>query len=56
MNVLILGGAGRMAYATIKDLLEIDTDEVSKVVIADINYEKVKNVADKFQNAKMPVV
>lgn len=53
MNVLILGGAGRMAYATIKDLLEIDTDEVSKVVIADINYEKVKNVADKFQNAKL---
>ena len=42
-----------MAYATIKDLLEIDTDEVSKVVIADINYEKVKNVAGKFQNAKL---
>ena len=53
MKVLVLGGAGRMSYAIIKDLLEIDTDEVSKVVIADINYEKVKNVADKFQNAKL---
>jgi lysine 6-dehydrogenase len=53
MKVLVLGGAGRMAYAIIKDLLEIDTDEVSKVVIADINYEKVKNVADKFQNEKL---
>jgi lysine 6-dehydrogenase len=53
MKVLVLGGAGRMAYATIKDLLEIDIDEVSKVVIADINYEKVKNVADKFQNEKL---
>lgn len=53
MKVLVLGGAGRMAYAIMKDLLEIDTDEVSKVVIADINYEKVKNVADKFKNAKL---
>jgi len=43
MRVLVLGGAGRMAYAIIKDLLEIDTDEVSKVIIADINCEKVKN-------------
>ncbi|HUV46378.1 MAG TPA: saccharopine dehydrogenase NADP-binding domain-containing protein, partial [Dehalococcoidia bacterium] len=53
MKVLVLGGAGRMAYAIIRDLLEIDTNEVSKVVIADINYEKVKNVADKFQNEKL---
>jgi len=56
MNVLILGGAGKMAYATIQDLLEIDTDEVSKVVIADINYEKVKDVADKFRNPKLAPV
>jgi len=53
MRVLVLGGAGRMAYAIIKDLLEIDTDEVSKVIIADINCEKVKNVADEFQNEKL---
>ena len=28
MKVLILGGAGGMAYAIIKDLLEVDTEEV----------------------------
>ena len=56
MKVLILGGAGGMAYAIIKDLLEIDTDEVSKVVAADRYYEKVKQVADEFGSEKLTPV
>lgn len=40
-----------MAYATIKDLLEIDTDEISRLTIADINYEKLKTRAKEFKNS-----
>lgn len=53
MKVLILGGAGSMALATIKDFLEFDTSEVSEMVIADINYEKVKKRADDLNNEKI---
>lgn len=53
MKVLVLGGAGSMAYATIRDLMEIDIEEVSKVVIADRYYEKVKKVADEFESGKL---
>ncbi len=53
MRVLILGGAGSMAQATIKDFLEFDSDEVSELVIADINYEKVKKRADELRNEKV---
>ena len=35
-----------MDYATIRDLMEIDADKISKVAIADINYEKVHTVYD----------
>ena len=31
------GWAGSMDYATIRDLMKIDADKISKVVIADIN-------------------
>ncbi len=42
-----------MAQATIKDFLEFDSDEVSELVIADINYEKVKKRADELHNEKV---
>ena len=47
MRILILGAAGGMAYAIIKDLMEIDTEQVSKIVAADKNYEGAKQVAEK---------
>jgi len=53
MRVLILGGAGSMALATIRDFLEFDSGEVSELVIADINYEKVKKRADELHNEKV---
>jgi lysine 6-dehydrogenase len=53
VKVLILGGAGSMALATIKDFLEFDRGEVSELVIADINYEKVKKRADELRNEKV---
>lgn len=53
MKVLILGGAGSMALATIRDFLEFDTNELSELVIADINYEKAKKRADELHNEKV---
>lgn len=53
MKVLILGGAGSMARATIKDFLEFDSSEVSELVIADINYEKVKKRVEELHNDKV---
>lgn len=53
MKVLILGGAGSMALATIKDFLEFDSSELSELVIADINYEKAKKRADGLRNDKV---
>ena len=56
MRILIMGGAGRMATSTIRDLLEVDTEEISKVVIADKNYEKIKKIAGRLQNPKLEAV
>lgn len=56
MKVLILGGAGRMATSTMRDLLEVDTEEISRVVIADKNYEKIREIAERLQNAKLEAV
>lgn len=53
MKVLILGGAGSMALATIRDFLEFDSSEVSELVIADINYEKVKKRAAELHSEKV---
>jgi len=53
MKILILGGAGSMALATIKDFLEFDSSELSELVIADINYEKAKKRAIELQNEKV---
>ncbi|MDH5390881.1 MAG: saccharopine dehydrogenase NADP-binding domain-containing protein [Candidatus Bathyarchaeota archaeon] len=53
MKVLILGGAGSMALATIRDFLEFDSSEVSELVIADISYEKVKKRADELPSQKV---
>jgi saccharopine dehydrogenase-like NADP-dependent oxidoreductase len=43
MKVLILGGAGLMAEATEIDFLEIDSDEISEITIADNNSEAVES-------------
>ena len=53
MRVLILGGAGSMALATIRDFLAFDSNELAELVIADINYEKAKKRADELHNEKV---
>ncbi len=49
MKILVLGAAGAMTLTIIKDLLEFS--EASKIIAADIDYERVKarvhNLADK---------
>lgn len=53
MKVLILGGAGLMAEAIERDLLEIDADEVSKITVADINSEKLSNRIEELKSPKV---
>ena len=53
MKALILGGSENIAYATTKDLTEIDTEEVVGVTIASRNYEKMKKAANQFQSKEL---
>lgn len=57
MKVLILGGAGLMAEAIEQDLLDTDLDmegaEVSEIVVADINPEKVEARVKELQSPKV---
>ena len=57
MKVLILGGAGNMAEAIERDLLDTDLDmggtEVSEIVVADINPEKVEARVKELQSPKV---
>lgn len=53
MKVLILGGAGFMAEAIERDLLEIDADEVSKITIADTSRERLKIRVDELESPKI---
>lgn len=42
MKVLILGGAGNVALATARDLLEFDGEEVTAITLADQRFEEVQ--------------
>lgn len=53
MKVLILGGAGLMAEAIERDLLEIDSDEISKITVADAKSEKLKTRVDELGDPKL---
>ena len=57
MKVLILGGAGNMAEAIERDLLDTDLDmggaEVSEIVVADMNPEKVEARVKELQSPKV---
>jgi saccharopine dehydrogenase-like NADP-dependent oxidoreductase len=57
MKVLILGGAGKMAEAIERDLLDTALDmegvEVSELVIADMNPEMVKARTNELQSPKV---
>ena len=57
MKVLIVGGAGRMASGIIQDLLDIDSDEIAHVTLADINFPKLKERIEVLGSDKLtPVV
>ena len=53
MKILILGGAGLMAEAIEKDLLEFDTNEVSRITLADINNEGLNKRIEELQSPKV---
>ena len=37
MKVVILGGAGNVAMATVLDLLDMDASDVAEIVLADLS-------------------
>jgi saccharopine dehydrogenase-like NADP-dependent oxidoreductase len=41
MKFTLLGGAGNVALATMRDLLEIDDGEVTEIILADRRFEEV---------------
>lgn len=53
MKILILGGAGYVAEAAERDLLEVDPDDVSKITVADIKPEGVKSRVEELGSPKV---
>ena len=53
MRVLILGGAGNVALATARDLLEFDKDNVGSLVLADQRFEDVQQRAISLGSEKV---
>lgn len=53
MKILILGGAGNVALATVRDLLEMDADDVAEVVLVDQRFSDVEQRAEALQSPKV---
>ena len=53
MRILVLGGAGKMGCMSVQDLA--NDDRVAEVVIADVNIEQAKTVADYLDNSKIRI-
>jgi len=53
MRILVLGGAGKMGCISVQDLA--NDDRVAEVVIADVNIEQAKTVADYLDNSKIRI-
>ncbi|MCK4725870.1 MAG: saccharopine dehydrogenase NADP-binding domain-containing protein [Anaerolineales bacterium] len=53
MRIFVLGGAGKMGCVAVQDLAK--DDRVAEVVIADVNVEQAKTVADYLDNEKISI-
>lgn len=53
MKVVILGGAGNVALATVRDLLEIDAYDVAEIILAD---QRLSDVQQRVQALRSPTV
>ena len=54
MKLVLLGGAGAMSRAAVRDLVK--TKEVSKIVIADINKENAARLVDELRSKKISTI
>ena len=54
MNVCVVGGAGKMAEAAIRDLVE--SDEVERIVLADLNEAGLAERAAAMASARVSTV
>lgn len=53
MKVLLLGGVGLMSEGTARDLLEVDSSDVSKITIADIDYQGVNSRIEDLNDSRI---
>ena len=53
MRILVLGGAGAMGMVTVRDLAE--SNQVSEVIIGDMNLEKARKIAEWAGGEKITV-
>lgn len=53
MKVVILGGAGNVALATVRDFLEMDSEDVVEVVLADQRFDEVRKRTEALQSNKV---
>ncbi len=54
MRITVIGGAGKMACISVQDLAQ--DQRVDEVVIADLNLEQAKEVADYIKNPKVKII
>lgn len=52
MKIVVLGGAGDMGSEAVRDLA--NNQEVKEVIVADINFEKAKKIAENIGNKVIP--
>ena len=53
MRIMVLGGAGKMGCISVQTLA--NDDRVDEVIIADINIDQAKIVADYLDNPKITI-
>jgi lysine 6-dehydrogenase len=56
MRILLLGGGGRMARATILDFLRFDSDELTELVISDLSLERALQTIEGFADSRLSAV
>ncbi len=56
MRAAVLGGAGMMGSGTVRDLLAAYSKDVEKVIVADVNDEKMDGLADDIKDPRLETI
>ena len=55
MRIYSVGGAGQVAEAAAKDLLQFYGDEITDIIIGDVNLQNAKATANRINSNKISV-